>query len=241
MSALAIVGVCVMLMLDIAFGWYILVPSQQLRLIERATAHLVQPTLVLNATTGAFVALVARSTLRDLGLDRGLVRGLVVLVTGYATIQVGLATAAGELVPGRALTAPAGVVIRSVIAQVVGTALVEESVFRGLVFRQLALRMHVALAAALSAFLFAIWHVRQRQSLGLLGARPRREHRDRLARRRLRGVTLPAHQEPLHRDCPARAVQRGRTAGRFAGLAPGHPLDLRARPHPLDVVRQSTG
>jgi uncharacterized protein len=169
MSAPVLVGVCVMLALSIAFTWGILLPSRYLRPIARATGYLVQPTLITNAVTGVAVVIVSWPTLRDLGLARGLVRGLVVLVTGYAAIQVGLAIAARELVPGPALTAPAGAIIGSVVAQVVGTALVEESVFRGLLFRQLALRMHVALAGALAAFLFAVWHIPQRQSLGLSG------------------------------------------------------------------------
>jgi len=165
-----LVGVSVMLALSIAVTWFVVLPRGYLLKIDGATGHLVQPTLVANAMTGVAVAIVSWPTLRDLGLERGLVRGLVVLLLGYGVIQLGLAIAAGgELAPGRALTAPAGTVVGGVVAQVVGTALVEESVFRGLLFRQLALRMHVVLAVALSAFVFAVWHIPQRQSLGLVG------------------------------------------------------------------------
>jgi len=169
MSTTALVGVCAMVALTVTLTWFVLLPSPVLGSIERATSHLVQPTLVLTATTAALVALIAQPTLYDVGLDRGLVRGIIVLLTGYVAIQVGLALAAGELVRGRALTMPSGVVVGSVVAQLFGTALVEESVFRGLLFRQLTLRMHVVPAAVLSAFLFAVWHVPQRQSLGLAG------------------------------------------------------------------------
>lgn len=169
MSALVLVGVCVVLALSVAVVWSVVFPSGYLLPLERATAGLVQPTLVVNAVEGAAVAIVARPTLRDLGLDRGLVRGVVVLLVGYIAIQLGLAVAAGELAQGRALRAPVGLVVGSVVAQVFGAGFVEEIVFRGLLFRQLALRMHVVLAAALSALVFAVWHIPQRQSLGLAG------------------------------------------------------------------------
>jgi hypothetical protein len=94
MSGVVLVGVCAVLFLTIMLSWFVLFPSPALFAIERASAHLVQPTLVLTVTTMTLVALVVRATRRDLGLDRGLVQGLVVAITGYVVIQVGLAITA---------------------------------------------------------------------------------------------------------------------------------------------------
>lgn len=170
-------GVLFALAASLVVAWRVLFAGSAVFELERATAGLVQPTLLGALVTALLVGAVLlpeRVSLAEVGVTaRGMGRGLAVLAVVYAGIQLGLAATAlvaGDGIrAGRALRAEPGTVLGGAIAQLLGTALVEEAVFRGFLLRQLALRMRLAPAVAASALAFALWHLPHRADLGLRG------------------------------------------------------------------------
>jgi len=152
--------------------------------VSRATFGIIHPTLLAAAVLAALVfatALPSGLTARDFGLDRRDVRiGVCVWLAGYAGLQLVLLLAAlftGCVVhPGGWFAMPLGYALGAVIAQVFGTAVVEEAVFRGFLFRQVLVRLRVhstkatIIAAAIAAVPFALCHIPQRLSTGTAGA-----------------------------------------------------------------------
>src|SRR5262245_2076326 len=94
LSSLVLGGLCVVLVASLAIAWSGLFESELVRGFVRASGGLIQPTLVASAISAVLVAIVARPTLGELGLARGLRTGISVFVLGYAVIQLGLAIAA---------------------------------------------------------------------------------------------------------------------------------------------------
>lgn len=162
--------------------WYGLFAWRGTNAIVAASHGLVQSTLLASFVSMAFVAGTARMaglSFADFGISGHDVRGGVATwVVAYAGVQ--LILLAASLLSGRGIhegdwfTHPVGSACGSMIAQVVGTSLVEESVFRGFLFRQCLVRMRdprslrsLITAAAIAAVPFSLWHIPQRLSLGL--------------------------------------------------------------------------
>jgi membrane protease YdiL (CAAX protease family) len=173
----ALIGVLIALAVSLVVTWRVLFAGSAVFELEQATGGLVQPALVGALITALLVGAVLRRervSLAEAGVTaRGVVRGLAVLAVVYAGIQLGLAATAllaGDGIhAGIALRADPRAVLGGVIAQLLGTALVEEAVFRGFLLRQLALRMRIAPAVAAAALAFALWHLPHRSDLGLRG------------------------------------------------------------------------
>lgn len=169
----------------IALIWSVLFPWAGLNVLVDATGGLVQPTFVAALLIAALVGVVLASgslSLDDVGLTaRDLARALGVLLVVYAAVQVGLAASAlisgDELHAGAALRDDPARTLGSVIAQLFGTAIVEEVMFRGFLLRQLVLRAReryperraVAVAVAGAALVFAAMHIGQHLYLGFRG------------------------------------------------------------------------
>jgi membrane protease YdiL (CAAX protease family) len=175
--ASTLIGALSALAVSLAVAWGVLFAGSAVFELERATGGLVQPALVGALVTALLVGAVLRLervSLAEVGVTvRGMARGLAVLAVVYAGIQLGLAATAllaGDGIhAGTALRADPRAVLGGVIAQLLGTALVEEAVFRGFLLRQLALRMRLAPAVAAAALAFALWHLPHRADLGLRG------------------------------------------------------------------------
>lgn len=184
-SIATIVGVILALALAIVLIWYVLFRWSGLDIVRHATAGLIQPTFVAALVVWALVGAVMYAgslSLHDAGLHRSdLLRALPLLVVVASGIQLGLVVSAlvsdGALHAGRALQDAPGDVAGTLIAQLLGTALVEEVAFRGIVLRQLLLRARarygdprgIALAVSAAALVFALYHIPQRMSLGFRG------------------------------------------------------------------------
>ena len=184
-SIATIVGVIIALAISVAVIWSVLFRWSGLDVVRHATAGVIQPTfvaaLVIFALVGA-VMYAGSISLQDAGLALSdLRRALVVLLVVASGIQLGLVASAliadGELHAGPAIHDDPGNVAGNVIAQLLGTALVEEVAFRGFLLRQLVIRARdrygdrrgLALAVSAAALLFALYHIPQRMSLGLRG------------------------------------------------------------------------
>ncbi|MFO7340652.1 MAG: CPBP family intramembrane glutamic endopeptidase [Lysobacteraceae bacterium] len=150
-------------------------PTEALRALHQASDGWLHPTLVSAAVlgTGLFVLLLGPGRQRpaDIGLRRGaLPPGLA------ATAVLWLAMNASTLIAARADGLPltlhpdwsqGGLVPGRLLAQLLGTALVEETVFRAWLWPQLALRLHRlvpragawTVALLVSQGLFALLHV----------------------------------------------------------------------------------
>ena len=184
-SIATIAGVIIALAISIAVIWGVLFRWSGLDVVRHETAGLIQPTFVAALVIFALVGTVLYAgsiSLQDAGLAANdLRRALVVLVVVASGIQIGLIASAmisdGELHAGPALLDDPGTVAGNVIAQLLGTALVEEIAFRGFLLRQLLIRARerygdrhgLALAVSAAALLFALYHIPQRMSLGLRG------------------------------------------------------------------------
>lgn len=130
----------------------------------------------------AVVACVRQLSLSDFGLfKRDVVGGAAVGLAVYCSLQILLmatSVVAGEgIEPSPALMQPVGLALGMMIGQLFGTGLVEESVFRGFLFRQCLMRTRAtrpvwsyATAAAIAAVPFALWHIPQRVSNGIHGS-----------------------------------------------------------------------
>jgi membrane protease YdiL (CAAX protease family) len=162
--------VVVVLAADITLTWELLIEGGVLDGIARATGGLVQPPLVAMGKTALLLAPIVfglgRLRPRELGLVAARVApGAAATLTVWAGVQVVLF--AGALIAGRIEATP--VLAGSVVAQLLGTALIEEAIFRGLLFGQLRVRWDAAPAAAVSSLAFALWHVPQHLWLGYRG------------------------------------------------------------------------
>ena len=179
------VVVCVVLAVaaSLAVVWGILVRSHAVHELMVATGGLVHPVLINSLASAAMVVgalVLAGGSIRDLGLvRRDLLRAVGVLVVVHAGIQLGLIATALASGAGIALVRdPAGSVVGQLVAQLFGTALLEEAVFRGFLLRQLLARARarygpggraLAIATAAHAFVFALYHIPVRIHQGFHG------------------------------------------------------------------------
>lgn len=170
--------------IGIVLVWSWLFRWSKVTALFTATFGIVHPTLLAAAVLAASVSAVALSTgltVRDFGLRRrDVCVGAYVWLAAYAGLQLVLLLAA--VFTGRGIrsgawfAAPIGYASGTVIAQLFGTAVVEEAVFRGFVFRQVLVRVRghstrqSIIAAAIAAVPFALCHIPQRLSTGTAGA-----------------------------------------------------------------------
>jgi membrane protease YdiL (CAAX protease family) len=179
-----IVAVIVAYAIAIALIWSVLFRWSGLSILAHASAGLMQPTFVAALLIAALVGSVlfwSATPLDDLGLSaRDLPRAVALLLGAYVAIQLGLVVAA--LVSGDGVHAGAALrdpnrVAGSVIAQLFGTAIVEEVTFRGFLLHQLILRARerhpdrraLVIGVAASSLLFALVHIPQHLHLDIEG------------------------------------------------------------------------
>jgi membrane protease YdiL (CAAX protease family) len=184
LSIAALVGVVAALVVSLAIIWGVPSTNMLASRAALATGGWVQQPLVSSAVIALLVAAVmlAAGTRRldDVGLrrrDAG--PALVVLGVAWAALQicalVRVLLAGERVTAGDALRAPVGLVVGAVLAQLLGTTLVEEVVFRGILLRQLVLRAQrrtgdrgrgMMIGVAIAALIFAGWHLPQRLTFG---------------------------------------------------------------------------
>ncbi len=150
-------------------------PSGALGAVRRATGGLVAPTLVANLAIGAatigILAVFGKQRLRDLGLGGRI--GPAIAFTAAIWIGVNLLEALAAMKAGNLRFDPAWSarplgVVGQWLGTTLGTALLEEVLFRGLLMRQIALRLgrigagrsvSLILAIILSQAAFAAMHL----------------------------------------------------------------------------------
>jgi uncharacterized protein len=166
-----LIGAIVASAAALALVWGVLLRSSSLIDLALATHGLVQPTLLTSATEGLLVCgvlVVSGVSLRQLGLRwRDVPRAAALLVVLYAALQLAIVLAV--LVSGDRLVPTRHDVLSAIglfVAQLFGNTLVEETVFRGFLFRQLLARARVrgglgrsAAATAAAAVIFALYHI----------------------------------------------------------------------------------
>lgn len=170
----------------VAAAWFVspLFPLQALRQLQAISGGWVTVTLVASAGIGLVQLVIVfgpgRQSLRDVGWHRtSLVPALVGTAALWALMHAGtmvwsLATGT-SLRPAAAWAGSAAAALAPLLAQVFGTALMEETVFRGHLWPQLVLRLRTIATARvawvagllLSQALFALLHVPVLGSQGL--------------------------------------------------------------------------
>lgn len=166
-----------------ASPWF---PLGALRQVQQATAGWVTVTLMASGAIGlvslAIVFWPGHQSLRDVGWRaRQVLPGLAITVLLWASMQGATllyALASGTaLVPAPRWTQGLGVALGPLLAQLLGTALVEETLFRGYLWPQLVLWLRrglppwsaASLGLLLSQVLFALLHVPMLLHRGVAG------------------------------------------------------------------------